>query len=329
MGASKAKGKSKGKGGSGKGRRAEAEDRPGIFTRVMGAITSGLGAIGERTRVAQRVGAGLAIVGLVVAWVLGLGPLQERVAAQQSDPIDVRFAWPATRASRQTWVPPSVRADLSQIVLASVRMDPFDVVSLEEADARLRDTGWFLDVGEVRREPGGIVEIDGRWRTPAAVVSFEGREYLVGVDTAVMRMPPDAEAPRGMFRIMDPLADAPRDPETGRLLYGHPWHFDDVKHAIALLELVARMPEADAIVGVDLSEYPRRGRLSLVTDAGCSLVWGSPVGESAPGEVGTERKMAHLGAILDPARRLDRGQRRIEVFTERVFIDRTPGGASG
>jgi hypothetical protein len=295
----------------------------------MGGITAGLRAIGERTRVAQRVGAGLVIVALAMGWVLGLGPLQARVAAQQSDPIDVRFRWPTTRSSRQTWVPPAVRADLTQVVAASVRMDPFDVGSLEEADARLRDTGWFLEVGGVRREPGGVVEVDGRWRTPAAVVSFEGREYLVGVDTAVMRMPPDAEAPKGMFRIMDPLADAPRDPETGRLLYGHPWHFDDVKHAIALLEVVARLPEADAIVGVDLSEYPKRGRISLVTDSGCSLVWGSPVGESSPGEVSAERKIAHLGAILDPARRLDRGQRRIEVFTERVSIDRTPGGASG
>ena len=325
-------GTSKTKKGAGAGtrRRAEAEEREGVLTRMMGGITAGLGAIGERTRVAQRVVAGLVIVALAVAWVLGEGPLKERVASRQSDPLDVRFDWPTTRSTAQTWVPASVRADLTQIVMASVRMDPFDVESLERADALLRQTGWFLDVGGVRRETGGVVEIDGRWRTPAAVVSRDGREYLIGVDTAVMRMPPDADAPRGMFRIISPLADAPRDPESGRVMYGHPWHFDDVRHAIELLEMVARMPQADSIVGVDLSEYPRRGRISLVTDAGCSLVWGAPVNEPAPGEVSVERKMAHLGAILDPARRLDRGQRRIEVFTERVFIDRTPtGGASG
>ncbi len=318
------------KNAKGRGGKRQAEERAGVWARVRGGAAHVLWTLGERTRVARRVATGLAVVGVAAAWVLGLGPLQERVAAQRADPIEVDFRWPRSQATGRTWVPASVRVDLSQIVLASVRMDPFDVESLERAHEGLMATGWLESLEHVRREPGGVVEIVGDWRTPAAVVLREGREYLVGVDTAVMRLPAQAEAPGGLFRIVSPLADAPRDPESGRVLYGHRWHFDDVRHAIDLLEVVARLPEAEAIVGVDLSRYPREGVLSLVTDAGCHLVWGSPLDEPSPGEVAMERKMAHLGVILDPARRLDRGQRRIEVFTETVFIDGTArGDASG
>jgi hypothetical protein len=309
-------------------REVEVEESEGLIARMTGAVGDGLGAIGERTRVARRVVGGLVLVGLASAWILGIGPLEERVAAIQSDPIEVSFQWPTTRGAHQTWVPPTVRADLTQIVKASVSMDPFDERSLERAHDLLIWTGWFTRVDGVKRMPGGIIDIAGQWRTPAAVVSREGRDYLVGVDTAVMRLPEGASAPTGMFRILNPLADAPRDPDSGLILYGRPWHFDDVQHAIDLLELVARLPEADSIVAVDLSDYPRKGHLSLITNTGCRLVWGAPLDEPVPGEASVERKMAHLGAILDPARRLDRGQSRIEIFTDRVVIDGTPGGKS-
>lgn len=311
-------------------REVEAEESEGLIARLTGAMGGGLGALGERTRVARRVVGGLVLVGLASAWILGLGPLEERVAQIQSDPIDVRFGWPVSRGSQQTWVPAAVRADLTQIVKASVAMNPFDVGSLERTHDRLISTGWFTDVDGVRRTPGGVIDVAGDWRTPAAVVSREGRDYLVGVDTAVMRMPEGSAAPTGMFRILNPLADAPRDPDTGQILYGRSWHFDDVQHAIDLLELVARLPQADSIIAVDLADYPRKGRLLLITSTGCRLVWGAPLDEPVPGEVSVERKMAHLGVILDPARRLDRGQSRIEIFREQVFIDRTPSGdASG
>lgn len=308
----------------------EADESERLIARLRGAAGSAFDAAAERTRVARRVIGGLVLVGLAAAWIMGVGPLEQRVAAIQSDPIEVSFHWPTARGAHQTWVPAPVRADLTQIVKAAVTMNPFDEGSLERAQDLLSATGWFTRVDGVRRLPGGVIDVDGHWRTPAAVVSRDGRDYLVGVDTAVMRTPEGAAPPAGMFRILNPLADAPRDPDTGRILYGHPWHFDDVQHAIDLLELVARLPEADSIVAVDLADYPRKGQLSLITNTGCRLVWGAPLDEPAPGEVSVERKMAHLGAILDPARRLDRGQRRIEIFTERVFIDRTPSGdASG
>lgn len=303
--------------------RKKSKEPEGLRARAARRFAQGLESLGERTLVARRVIAGLVLVGLGVAWALGVGPLESRVAAIQSDPIKVEFRWP-TAGSTQTWVPASVRADLSQVVLASVSMDPFDGESLEIARERLIRTGWFTSVNAVRRTPGAIIAIDAHWRTPVAVVSRDGSDYLIGQDTAVMRTPSATGTPAGMFRILSPLADAPRDPDTGTIAYGQPWHFDDVRHAIALLDLVAPSPGSASIIGVDLSRYPKTGRLSLVTDAGCHLVWGAPLGETSPGEVPVERKMAHLKAILDAARRLDRGQKRIEIFTEHVFIDRTP-----
>jgi hypothetical protein len=303
------------KGGTKKGRaRAEADEAPGPGV----------------ARRAGRVAVGLIVTSLGVAWILGVGPLRARVSEVRTDPVEVAFEWPrAGGGAGETWLPSEVRSGLRQLALATIEPDPFDGASLETARAELMATGWFVSIDAVRRRPGGEVRVEGAWRTPAAVVEKGSRSYLVGMDGAAMRLPSGTSPPASLFRIYEPTSGPRTDERTGGVAWGEPWPDEDVPEAIELLELVASTDVAGSIMGVDLRPYATRGWLSLVTDTWCELVWGAPVGESAPGEASAARKLEHVRSILDPADRLDRGRTRIEVMTDYVFVDRTAGGTGG
>ena len=285
---------------------------------------SRFGAALEALRTGGRVAGGLLVAALAVSWIAGFGPLRERVGEIRSEPIRVAFAWPGA-GDEATWVPASVRDHLEQLAVAGLSMDPFDGASLARARDDLLASGWFREVHAVRRVAGGVVEIDAEFRTPAAVVRRSGREYLIGLDTAPMRLPAGTAAPERLYRILDPRAEPPQDPDDGSIAYGEPWHFDDVAQGVDLLERVTADlgARSDAIVAVDLAPLRTSGRLELVTNAGCRLVWGAPLDQPNAGEARVARKIEHLRHILDPARRLDRGRRSMDVFTEYVTVDNT------
>ncbi|MEO1128555.1 MAG: hypothetical protein AAFX05_02480 [Planctomycetota bacterium] len=285
--------------------------------------------LGDAGVMLGRAAGGIIVVVLLVAWMLSVGPLQERVGLVRALPVSAEMHWPPITAAApggeaETWIPIEMQRALTQLVEQTVSPDPFDAASLEQARMMLESTGWFTQLDAVTRDVGGVVHVEGSWRVPAAVVVKHGAEHLVGLDGAPMRLPDGMRPPTALFRIINPQADVPQDPDSGETRYGVPWHFDDVHMGIALLERVAGLPESTALIGVDLSDYPQTGRLVLVSDASCRLVWGAPLDQPVPGETGIERKIAHLRTILDPRRRLDRAQRRIELFTDHVFIDRTP-----
>lgn len=288
--------------------------------------------IGARAAVVARIGGILMLCAAATGAVLAHVPLQRHLADRPRPPVTPVFEWPTASArpgndgEPGTWVRPEIRAFLDQIVRDRVTTDPFDTGSLANAAATLAATGWFADLRSVRRGVGNVVRVDGVWRTPAAVVMWEERPFLVGLDGGLMMLPEGVSPDPGLFRILGPVAGPPRHPEIGQVVYGESWPLDDVPMAIELLGLLASEPESSSIRAVDLSSYASSGRVSLWTDAGCELVWGAPPGESRPGEASTLRKIGHVKTILSPSRRYDRGRDRIDLSTEHVFIDRRPGG---
>ena len=254
----------------------------------------------------------IALVACVVGWVVGADALRTRASHIAAESVTVRFNWPQT-PSGGTWVPKAVQQELTRIVEGTLSTDPFDSASIQRLYDRLGATGWFREIRSLSRKPGGIVRVDAVWRAPVAVVSRAGCEYLIGSDSAVMQVPRGFTLDPSLFRIENPTSDPVRIGATGDVRYGSAWPLDDVDHALRLLEAIAPAPESAAIVSVDLSEYPSTGHLLLRTNAGCTLNWGAPVDESAPGEARVGVKLASLRSILAPTARYDRRTARIDI----------------
>ena len=92
---------------------------------------------------------------------------------------------------------------------------------------------------------------------------------------------------------------------------------------------LCQRPVARQISGVDLSDFLKNGKLTLITDRGTRIVWGSAIGDSVPGEVKVERKIARLEQNLKEFGRIDANQNRVEIYTPIVLVDKTAKAESG
>ena len=316
--------------GSKRKRRAKVAGDEDRGSGRLAGLADRLGSLGESAshplRVTARIAAGLALTAGAVGAVLAVEPLRGRVAELRADPLEVRFVWPTgADTASGTWLPETVQRGLTDLVAATVTLDPFDHQALGLAHDRLVATGWFRELRALRRAPGNIVHVEGVWRVPAAVVrSSADGELLVGHDAAPMQLPSGATPSPGLFRILNPAGGAPRFAESGSIAYGEPWPYDDVDHAIALLQAIEDRPAASAVVAIDLGEYPDTGDLILLTDLNCRIVWGAPIGERRPGEASVEHKLAALDGVLNPRDRLDAGHARIPIADGRARVDNRP-----
>jgi len=305
--------------------KAPKSPQPGLLSRTAAKVGE-LGADGVLT-LCSRLLTALIVVVLIGSWAFGRSRLERYVSSLSTQPPKVSIEWPTipdpSGNGERTWVPVGVQNELEQLVLANVTPDPFDQESLQTAADRLKWTGWFAQLKEVRREAGGVVAVRGAWRVPAAVVKRDGRNHLVAMDGAVLKLPSGAEPPPGLFSITNPTSPAPTT-DRGGLAYGKPWVGGDVQSAIALLKVLHGRPKvARQVAGVDLSEFAKSAKLTLVTDKGNRIVWGSPIGETLPGEVLVERKIARLEQNLKDFGRIDADQGRVEIYTPVVLVDKT------
>ena len=279
---------------------------------------------------ATKVLTGLIVVVLLGSWIFSRGALERYIASTYKEAPKVVIHWPLVNGSKaiSTYVPEAVQADLAQVAGLNLNANPFDRAALEQAADRLKATGWFARGLQVSRRPGGVVQVDGVWRVPAAVVHKDGRNHLVATDGSVLRLPVGAEPPEGMFQISNPTSPAPLA-DNGEPAYGTPWLGNDVQSAISLLRTLCQRPVARQISGVDLSDFLKNGKLTLITDKGTRIVWGSAIGDSVPGEVKVERKIARLEQNLKEFGRIDANQNRVEIYTPIVLVDKTAKAESG
>lgn len=306
--------------------------RPGLIARTRAVLGGWARATGSSGRVVGRVLVGLMVVGAATGWLLGKPALERSAAARASSRgvTDVRIAWPAgtsglTRQSgpagpKGTWVPEALRRDLIETVRSAVGTDPFARGSLERARQRLVATGWFESVAQVRRGAGGVIHVEATWRVPAALVRHRDREYLVARGGEVLKIPESAPvAPGTMPMLHTPHLGPPTD-DSG-VVYGVAWRGGDVQAGIALIRYLRPIPEFRRVAGVDLSGFMQRGHLTVLTDAGSRIVWGTPPGAAGPGEVSAEKRLGRLRDIL--AQRADAAQKLIEIHTPVVLVDTT------
>lgn len=292
----------------------------------------------------------VSVIALLIGYAVGRDALERRVASARAEPIQVTFDWPTWMAGENATLDPGVNpmALLSELVQATVSMDPFDRASLVKAAELMRSTGWLQSDAEIRRLPGGTIRVSGTWRVPSAVVEYNGDSYLVGADGSPMRLPLDAEIGSHWYRVIGPSL-APRTRTLERqgigkidvIAWGEEWPGGDVQDGIALLRLLDASSElggvttaegrlVDRIVAVDLSRYMRTAssELRLRTDLGGTIVWGAPIAQDAPGEVSVGVKIGHIAALLSRGERVDRPGVLLPVTGRVVTIDRVRTGRS-
>lgn len=313
---------------------AKAPGGPGVFSRVVGGVRGGWSWTKAAAPTAGKVCAALMFLGLGVGWVVGKEPLERYVASMSAPPSEIRFNWPVvapakgerSRGPRETWLPNAVRQDLVAIASKELVQDPFSQASLERTRRALLATGWFARVRTIERLPGGRVQVIGDWRVPAAVVRHKGKDILVARGGEPLKLPARTPVAAGTLAVIMNPHSGPSFDAQGQLAYGLPWPGGDVQSAIDLLTSVRSMPESKRLKGVDLASYMDKGHLTLVTDTGSRIVWGSAPGEVAPGEVPADRRMGRLKDIL--AQRFDAEQPSIAIYTPVVLVDKTAQAAA-
>ena len=232
---------------------------------------------------------------------------------------------------------------------AAEALSPEPLRAVQEA---VLASGWAADTPRVsRRQPTRVegddaaakrndVVIEMAWRRPVAVVRASAFQYGArpGLrDTAIdanadvlpMSGPPESFPGHKVIlnpsRLPKPIDGTDTNPA---------WPGQDVRDAIALLQLLAGEEFAPQIVGIDLAEHTEDRRLLIVTTTGGRVVWGTPPGGEGvySGEVPDESKLANLRELVNATGYLDGGQQRVEIHwpgTVLIDDDTRRGGRGG
>lgn len=266
------------------------------------------------------------LLGLLVGAIVGMRPLERYVAQLPGvKATQVVVRWPTVRppdgGEPVTWVPQPERQALEELAAAALAgdVDRFSADPIDRVGRAMGSSGWFTGQPRVRRAPGGIVEVDGLWRTPAAVVRQQGVDQLISWDG--FPMPVTATAGSTRFPVIEGAAvPAPKGP-MGTVDYASAWPGEDIAASLELLGLALRQPWAGQVAGVDLSRFPSERSLILLTTQGTRVVWGGRASRPALGEVSTEQKLAHLTELYTRSRRIDAGFPMIYVNTAKLQFD--------
>jgi hypothetical protein len=260
---------------------------------------------------------GAAVVGVAV----GVPRLQANLAAQAAaSPAKAVFSWPMSEGRTElAWPPESVRHELLADAQRELDRapDPFNVEALRLVAESAAGSGWFEQIKAVRRERGGIVRIDGQWRSPAAVVRRD-HDYLIARKGEVLDLAYDRGA--SPFKvIVGARQEAPK--AAGRLVAGQVWPGADVRAGLDLLALLSSRPWINQVAGVDVSDYSDKKQLTILTAAGNRIVWGGAPTDAIPGQVSSEVKLKRLDVLQHQFGAIDARHRIVEVCGPRTLVD--------
>lgn len=301
---------------------------PSVWARAFTAFSAVAGwlSVAARARAAWWFGA-ITIVGVGV--IFGGAALRtaaaERLASTASAEM-VRFEWPAldpVNPESGSWLPVSEQRTLSSIAAAATAgpPTPLHVAPLRELARELGDSGWFEKTPIVRRTADGVVEIDGDWRIPAAVVRQRDGDHLIS--WSGMPMPVRYDLGASSLPVIQGVSIGPAGESYQR--FGRPWPGDGAKAGLAVLSSLADIGLLDHVAGVDVSLDANGGTdrrmIELVTPSGGRVVWGAPPDEFRPGEVETKRKLRRLADLYERYGAIDAGQSRIAIYGAEVVID--------
>lgn len=304
-------------------RRSSAVNEESRLAAAIAAIRERLGALGARLESAmsggwpEAVGWVTVVVAVGAAWWIGVPRLEARVRSE----VDPTAAITVRLVDPPTWLDADIVEEIEADAARVLRADPFDRASLLEAGEVVAESGWFSSVGQVRRQGPDLVEIETESRTPAAMVRWQGYDYLVDVDGH--RLPFQIRARRGEPRGDLPVTIIGVGTAPGRA--GDRWESHALRSGLSLLSVMdghAWMPQVDAI---DVSQHDSTHHLAILTDRGSRFEWGPPPGAERVAEPTARKKLSFLddAAAGHPSGRIDAGLESTWMFYVGGMSERT------
>lgn len=276
------------------------------------------------------------LVGLAIGLTFGVDRLRGKAEAdlrlaafEAGGGVEIGFVWPRLDGRPgETWLPGADQEVLHRAATRALGEDsPLSGEPLRRVARELGEMGWFVGDPVVRRTGVGRVLVEGEWRVPAAVVRWEGDDWMISASG--LPMTPVYLAGRSGRPVITGAYVGPV--VSGPDAYQKQWRDPGVTVALGLLAELGRAGMLEHIGGVDIAGYLEGGPIELVSADGNRVVWGSPVGEWKPGEPTVEEKLGRLRALVGRTGSIDAGQARVEIHRARVEIDRSasPPAASG
>jgi hypothetical protein len=306
-----------------------------------------------------RVMVALIVIGIGLGLYFGWRPLRtEAKRIVTAKDVSVRIDWPAlpSRGNKsstgapaaagvtpvannpsakppRTWLSEQFQEELLAEAFAALgpNPDPFQREPLDRVAASMERTGWFVGRPTVEREAESGVRVRGTWRVPAAVVRFgedkTGKDYLVSWDGYPMPVVYDAGDSK-MVYIKGAATQLPQELPPEVLVA--PWPGEDVGAALELLSTLRPQAWIRQVVAIDVSEYAKTRRLSIITTSGGRVVWGGRPSKPLLGEISTKAKLARVAEVNQLFGQIDAKVKLIEVFWDRplVFDISAESGAS-
>jgi hypothetical protein len=168
--------------------------------------------------------------------------------------------------------------------------------------------------------------VEGTWRIPAAVIRWEGKDYLISWDARPMPPVYEPGAARLPVVLGSPVGP-PGGTGPGRDLHT-PWAGEGVGAALELIQTISQQKWASQVAGVDISEFASSSVLAIMTKDQSRVVWGGRPSRPRMGEVTTAQKLVHLSQLYRDHRRIDAGYPLIYVNTQRIQFDLSASAAA-
>lgn len=235
-------------------------------------------------------------VGLVALWTWSVPRLSAYAAERGTvDRVEIRF----------DQAPAWVRGDLLELLemnaVVQLSGDPMQQSELIDIRTALLNTGWFEEVDQVRREQPNVIVVEGTFVRPYAVVRCGNRDHLI--DPTGRLLPRSYHAGRAHERLIVIAGvrfDTPQRP-------GLRWPGTDVTAALRLIDMMQRRAWFRQVDQLDMSQFMRDDSISLITDRGCRIIWGSAPGEERALETLADMKLRYLDEHYELSQHIDRG----------------------
>lgn len=211
---------------------------------------------------------------------------------------------------------PGAAAQIATAVAERISDNPLDGPSLQAAAAALERQAWVRHVKQVRRLPGGRVEVRAVYRQPIAIVAGRAGYHLV--DAEAVRLPGlyvRQQVNRLGLAVITAVASAPPG-------VGEPWPGEPIRAALSLVQLLAGEAYADQIIAYDVRERDERNRIHLVLYTKHGKVrWGLPPGQEQVLEERAVVKRQWLRRVAARhSGRVDAGGQVVELFRAAIYV---------
>jgi hypothetical protein len=282
------------------------------FGRLIGALTPSGGTL--RTT-AMVLAWGGVLGGLGYALVVNLPMLRAHAEAKgTADPTAIAIRFEDT----PTWMP---NTTLRQLAFAShqamASASPLEVEALQRVHQELLASGWFTRIEQVRRTAANEILVSGAFRSPIAMVRWEGEDHLIDEQGRRLPLAYSGSGPRPRLPLILGVA-LPKPAESGAI-----WLGADLRAALNLTALLReRVWFANGQVeAIDTARFAYEGIVELVTDRGTRIVWGGDPNDRSLSEMPADRKLAALDAMYQVSKRVDNGgDRTIDIRFDVVTL---------